>query len=186
MTRLYEVDVADIFAFKEPVLRAVGVPARCDRVVVSRDLRDDWPRALRESGLDVAQPTAWLLEGLLMYLAEVDRERLLGRIDGLSAPGSRLALEPAGWTIPPDLAPNAAIGRVTEAVVQSLAGADHAAAAAEASVGDPAAWLAAHGWCAHVQPAKEVFTSFDRPVPPLLEHLRRFLATAKRADKSFT
>jgi methyltransferase (TIGR00027 family) len=107
-------------AFKEPVLRSVGVPAGCDRVVVSQDLRDDWPRALCESGFDVTQPTAWLLEGLLMYLAEVDRERLLGRIDELSTAGSQLALEPAGWTIPHDLAPNAAIGRVSEAVVQSL------------------------------------------------------------------
>jgi hypothetical protein len=37
-----------------------------------------------------------------------------------------------------------------------------------------------------VQPAQQVFTSLDRPVPPLLEHSRRFLATAERADNSFT
>jgi len=152
-------------------------------VVLRQDLRDDWPAALRQSGLDATQPSVWLLEGLLMYLPEADRERLLGRIDHLSAPRSRLALEPAGWTIPHDLAPGAALGQASRAVVDTLVGAGQAALA-EASVADPAAWVATHGWRAHLQPAQEVFVAYGRPVPHLLDRLRRYLATAERVESS--
>jgi O-methyltransferase involved in polyketide biosynthesis len=37
-------------------------------VPVEADLRDDWPAALQAAGFDRWQPTAWLAEGLLMYL----------------------------------------------------------------------------------------------------------------------
>ena len=62
--------------------RAVGI-----------DLRDDWPTALRASSFDIDQPTAWIAEGLLMYLPPEAQNRLLDSITVLSAPGSRIATE---------------------------------------------------------------------------------------------
>ena len=57
------------------------------------DLRDDWPTALRDSGFDPTQPTAWIAEGLLIYLPPDAQDRLFDNITALSAPGSRLATE---------------------------------------------------------------------------------------------
>ncbi len=75
---------------KDEVLAAVHAAPACERVVVPCDLRDDWPAALRAAGLDPARPTAWIAEGLLVYLAPDDVDRLLD-----SSPGSRPRA--AGW-----------------------------------------------------------------------------------------
>jgi methyltransferase (TIGR00027 family) len=67
-------------------------------------LRDDWPAALVEAGLDPGQPTAWSAEGLLVYLPPEAQDRLFDNVAALSAPGSRIACEhmdfrniPADW-----------------------------------------------------------------------------------------
>ena len=57
------------------------------------DLRQDWPAALKGAGFDPALPTAWLAEGLLMYLPAEAQDRLFEQITELSAPGSRVAAE---------------------------------------------------------------------------------------------
>jgi methyltransferase (TIGR00027 family) len=180
--RLFEVDVADMFEFKEPILQAGGAAARCQRVVVAADLRNDWPAAIRASGYSYNRdrPTAWLLEGLLMYLTAAERDRLLERIGRLSAPESQLVLEPAGWTIPHALAPTVAFGQADQAVVQQIVAAGETAVA-EDSVGHPARWLAGHGWQAQLYAGADQFTAYGRPVPPLLNRLRRYLATAQRS-----
>ena len=59
------------------------------------DLRFDWPAALKAAGFDPAKPTAWLAEGLLMYLPADAQDRLFEQITALSAPGSRIAAETA-------------------------------------------------------------------------------------------
>ena len=44
---------------------------------MSVDLREDWPKALTDSGFDPTQPTSWSAEGLLIYLpphAQVEAE----------------------------------------------------------------------------------------------------------------
>jgi methyltransferase (TIGR00027 family) len=45
--------------------------------------------------LDPAVPTAWLAEGLLMYLPAAAQDRLFEQVTELSAPGSRIAVETA-------------------------------------------------------------------------------------------
>ena len=55
--------------------------------------REDWPAALRRSGFDDSQPTAWSAEGLLVYLPPEAQDRLFDNITALSAPGSQLATE---------------------------------------------------------------------------------------------
>ena len=68
------------------------------------DLRDDWPAALRAAGFDPAQPTAWLAEGLLIYLPPEAQHRLFDQITALSAPGSTVATEFAPGIVDLDVA----------------------------------------------------------------------------------
>ena len=91
-TRLFEVDTAAPLAFKASVLRQERAVARCERITVAVDLREDWPGALAAAGHDPAVPTAWIAEGLLIYLPEDAVELLLARISAQSAPGSRMGL----------------------------------------------------------------------------------------------
>jgi methyltransferase (TIGR00027 family) len=60
------------------------------------DLREDWAAALVDAGFDASVPTAWLAEGLLMYLPADAQDRLFAQVTELSAPGSRIAAETVG------------------------------------------------------------------------------------------
>ena len=55
------------------------------------DLRQDWPAALRAAGFNPAARTAWLAEGLLMYLPAEAQDRLFTQIGELSPAGSRVS-----------------------------------------------------------------------------------------------
>lgn len=81
--------------YKAATLAAHGVTPSADRREVAIDLRQDWPAALKAAGLHPAAPTAWLAEGLLMYLPADAQDRLFAQITELSAPGSRVAAETA-------------------------------------------------------------------------------------------
>ena len=99
---VFELDQPQVIEFKTRVLADLGVSPTAERRTIGIDLRDDWPTALRESGFDVNQPTAWIAEGLLIYLPPDAQDRLLDNITALSAPGSRFATEfmTAGTTLP--------------------------------------------------------------------------------------
>jgi methyltransferase (TIGR00027 family) len=90
---VYEVDQPKVIEFKSAMMSALSAAPAADRRTVSIDLREDWPAALRRSGFDDTQPTAWSAEGLLMYLPPDAQDRLFDNITTLSAPGSRLATE---------------------------------------------------------------------------------------------
>ncbi|GAT07798.1 class I SAM-dependent methyltransferase [Mycolicibacterium novocastrense] len=92
-TTVFELDQPEVIAFKSDTLAALGAEPSADRHVVAIDLRDDWPKALRDNGFDPSQPTAWIAEGLLIYLPPEAQDLLFDRIDDLSAPGSRVATE---------------------------------------------------------------------------------------------
>ncbi len=57
------------------------------------DLREDWPAALQAAGFDASQPTAWLVEGLLIYLPPDAQDLLFDLITDQSAPGSTVGTE---------------------------------------------------------------------------------------------
>jgi methyltransferase (TIGR00027 family) len=81
-----------VLEFKADTLAKLGATPTTERRVVGIDLRQDWPTALRHTGFDTEQPTAWLVEGLLIgFLPPAAQDRLLDDITGLSAAGSRLA-----------------------------------------------------------------------------------------------
>lgn len=92
-TVVYEIDQPAVIEFKTRVLSEAGAAPAADRRTISIDLRADWPKALRDNGFDPSQPTAWIAEGLLIYLPPDAQDRLLDNITALSAPGSRLATE---------------------------------------------------------------------------------------------
>lgn len=95
-TVVYEIDQPKVLAYKEQTLAANNVTPAAERRAVAIDLRQDWPAALTAAGFDPAAPTAWLAEGLLMYLPADGQDRLFDQITALSAPGSRIAAETAG------------------------------------------------------------------------------------------
>lgn len=91
--RLYELDLPEVMDFKQRVLDEAAAVTRCERTAVPIDLRADWTTPLRTAGLDAAEPTGWLAEGLLVYLAADEAEDLLVRVGELSVAGSQLAFE---------------------------------------------------------------------------------------------
>jgi methyltransferase (TIGR00027 family) len=66
---------------------------RAERREVPVDLRADWPKALCDNGFDPSAPTAWLAEGLLMYLTPAAQDELFDAVNSLAVSGSRLAVE---------------------------------------------------------------------------------------------
>jgi methyltransferase (TIGR00027 family) len=92
-TTVYEIDQPQVIEFKTRTLADLGAEPTATRRTVSIDLRYDWPAALREAGLDTSAPTAWLAEGLLIYLPPDAQDRLFDHITALSAPGSAVATE---------------------------------------------------------------------------------------------
>ena len=131
---VYELDLPEVLSFKESVLAGQDAVARCSLTVLPVDLRADWPGRLTETGFDPAVPTAWLVEGLLVYLTAEEAALLLRRVGALSAPGSRLSFERN----------NAA---TVMAEGDRSSGIEDYAALWKGGLGqDPAHWLGENGW----------------------------------------
>ena len=94
-TTVYELDQPEVLAYKSSTLAENGATPSADRREVAIDLRQDWPAALRAAGFDPTQRTAWLAEGLLMYLPAEAQDRLFTLIGELSPAGSRVSAETA-------------------------------------------------------------------------------------------
>jgi methyltransferase (TIGR00027 family) len=92
-TVVFELDQPRVLDFKREALAAHGDQPAVERREVAVDLRNDWPQALRNNGFDPSKPSAWIAEGLLIYLPATAQHQLFAGIDSLAAPGSHLALE---------------------------------------------------------------------------------------------
>ena len=103
-TVIYEIDQPAVIDFKTRVLNDLDAQPRAQRRTVGIDLREDWPTALKAAGFDPTVPTAWLAEGLLIYLPPDAQDRLFDTITALSAPGSAVATEYAPGIIDYDAA----------------------------------------------------------------------------------
>ncbi len=182
--RLWELDMPDVFAFKERVLADHGATPGCERVVVPTDLREDWHHRLSGAGFNPARPTAWLIEGLLMYLDEGERDLLLDRAGALSSEGSRIALDhrPGFFSPPAVTSTDDPSGDRAAARFAALA----AAASSDQSLTAPEEWLGGHGWRAKAEEPAGILARHGRPVPAQLEPVaagaaRSWMATAERA-----
>ncbi|MET9361807.1 SAM-dependent methyltransferase [Streptomyces sp. NPDC006632] len=168
-TRLFEVDTAAPLEFKESVLRQERAVARCERITVTVDLREDWPTALAAAGHDAAAPTVWIAEGLLIYLLQDAVELLLARIGARSAAGSRMGLT---------LGPRGVIERFGADAVPGSA----ASLWVSEMPDDPVTWLAGHGWEAVSHTLRECAAAYGRPIstPPRREERPGGLISAVR------
>ncbi len=175
-TRLWELDQPAVLAAKDAALAAEGAEPSCERRTVPVDLAEpDWPRALAAAGFDPAAPSAWLVEGLLMYLDEAAVRSLLAATAALAAPGSWLGADLFNTVVlaSPLLRPLLALVAAQGAPWRFASD-------------DPAALFAAAGWQAGVTEAREAGASYGR-WPFLIEprRLRRvpryYLVAAQRA-----
>ena len=148
-TTVFELDVPEMVAFKESVL-VHDAPRCAARLPVPVDLTEDWVTPLVAAGFDPSVPTAWVAEGLVMYLTEEQNDVLLTTVRGLSAPGSRLALTTLSQGSLDAIADSAADGTV-------------ASMWRFGAPADPEAWLAAYGWKAQAYDPAERAAAYGRP-----------------------
>ncbi|ULE33851.1 SAM-dependent methyltransferase [Mycobacterium sp. IDR2000157661] len=162
-TVVYEIDQPQVIEFKATTMASIGAAPAAHLRTVGIDLRDDWPNALRASGLDPDQPTAWSTEGLLVYLPPDAQDRLFDDITALSAPGSRLATE-----YHPDAA--AAIGARARAISERWG--DEAVTNLDISQlfypgerNHVVDYLGERGWQVSARTRPEVFAAYGRDFP---------------------
>lgn len=158
-TVVYELDQSQVLQFKREVLVEHGDEPTAERREVAVDLRDDWPAALTAAGFDPSKPSAWIAEGLLIYLPATAQAQLFDGIDALSAPGSWVAVE-EGRPMPAD---------VFAAKQQEERDADEGATFFNLTYNEqhaPAAeWFATRGWAAEATPLVSYLEGVGRPVP---------------------
>lgn len=159
---VYEIDQPQVIEFKSATLASIGATPAAELRTVGVDLREDWPKALRDSGFDISQRTAWSAEGLLVYLPPDAQDRLFDDITALSAPGSRLATE-----YHPDAA--ASIGARTRELSSKM---DVAGVDFDISklfyAGDRrpvVEYLSGNGWDVSARQRPELFTEYGRDFP---------------------
>jgi methyltransferase (TIGR00027 family) len=161
-TTVYEIDQPKVLEYKAATLAANGVQPSADRREVPIDLRQDWPAALTAAGFDRTRPTAWLAEGLLMYLPADAQDRLFAQMTELSAPGSRVAAESMGIhakdrreRMRTRFAAIAAQFDVDPTDISELTYEDPN----RAEVAD---WLTSHGWRAEAKPSQDEMRRLNR------------------------
>jgi methyltransferase (TIGR00027 family) len=151
--RLFEVDQPNVLGFKDQVLDGHGAVAACARYTVGVNLQDDWPAALREAGFDPSALTAWLVEGLLMYLPVEAETQLYAAIHDLSALGSRLFVERPD----PDI-----LMRSQKVDAMRQVGVDVSELLQSGARPSAAGWLTDNGWSATEQASTAVAQRYGR------------------------
>ncbi len=169
-TVVYELDQPKVLQFKSDTLREHGAQPRAQLVNVPIDLRQDWPKALREAGFDASQPAAWSAEGLVRYLPAQAQDLLFERIHSLSAAGSWLASNvPArDFTDPERVRRQREDMQRMRAVAAKLVDAeitdyDDLWYREERTAVDE--WLGEHGWDVSTATFSELMARYGRSVP---------------------
>jgi methyltransferase (TIGR00027 family) len=174
-TTVYELDQPRVLEFKLSTLTDHGAEPACNRVAVAVDLRQDWPKALREAGFDPSAPSAWSAEGLMPYLPAAAQELLFDRIQELTAAGSRVAVEALG---PKFLDPEYRAKRRERmdrirALMSKVDPGREIPRSDELwyfeereDVGD---WFRRHGWDVTVTPSDELMAGYGRKAPKEVE-----------------
>jgi methyltransferase (TIGR00027 family) len=158
-TRLFEIDQPDVLAFKDAVLTTRDAVPRCHRVARAADLRQNWAAVLLDSGLRPSERTAWLAEGLLIYLTAEEVEQLFATITGLSAPGSTIAFEYTDY-----LSDDAGTSPISHA--RTMPGMSRITALWKGGLGaETPDWLGRHGWQIQTHSIGPVAASYHRSIP---------------------
>jgi len=162
-TTVFEIDQPKVIDFKTGVLDGIGAQPTAQRHTVGIDLREDWPTALRAAGFDPALPTAWVAEGLLVYLPSDAQDRLFDTITSLSAPGSTVATEYVPRIM--DFDPEQATALTSNAREQGL-DLDMGSLVYAGPRSHVMEYLRGIGWTVTGTPGDELFQRHDLPVPP--------------------
>jgi methyltransferase (TIGR00027 family) len=153
-TQLFEIDQPDVLAFKDAVLNRHGAVPRCRRTALAADLRENWAGVLLDSGFHPTERTAWLAEGLLIYLTAEEAGHLLTAATDLSAPGSRIAFEYN------DTSDGSPVSRA-----RTLPGMSRITSLWKGGLGSAAPdWLTRHGWQVQTQGIGPVAANYDRRI----------------------
>lgn len=174
---VYELDKSEVITFKTRTLADLGAVPGAEHRPIAVDLRDDWPAALRAAGYLTDRPTAWLAEGLLIYLPPAAQDRLLDNITELSAPGSRIATENTPTVSAEDLQEMSERMRMTQEEWRAkgmdlgdevdVADLFYAGERTEAAI-----YLAGKGWKTSLRKGTELFADYG--LPPSAEGLSSF------------
>ncbi len=161
-TTIFELDRPQVLDFKREVLAEQGATPNAERREIAIDLREDWPQALRDSGFDASEPSAWIAEGLLIYLPAAAQQQLFAGIDALASAGSYVAVED-GAPMPAEAftaaveAERAAQAQGDERLFFQLVYNERHAPAED--------WFAEHGWESVATPLAHYLKKVGRPVP---------------------
>jgi methyltransferase (TIGR00027 family) len=181
---VYEIDQPKVLEFKAETLRAHDARPAARVVDVPIDLRQDWPTALRDSGFDPSEPTAWLAEGLLPYLPADGQDLLFERLQQLSAVDSRIAVEafaPGYFDEDYQQRVRAAVREMRDEAAEAGHQIPDATqlffAEPRADVSD---WLRDHGWEVSTLPAAEVMARHKPEVADDMEDRRSVFVEGRR------
>jgi methyltransferase (TIGR00027 family) len=158
---VFEVDRGDIFDVKDALVDDAELVPRTERRTVIADILDpDWISRLAAVGWNAAEPTAWIVEGLLIYLKQIQRAQLLNQLAEASRSG-RL-----GATL------STASGPMPHPLWQP------------AGDGDPEVWMASAGWSATTETMAAASRSYGRPLPTTRWTTGWHLVSAVRARRT--
>lgn len=154
---VYELDRDDVFDVKEPVLAGFDAEPACDRRVIRVDLALEWIPELLRAGFDRNRPSAFLTEGLLMYLEPDAAENVVAGISSIAADGSWIGLDAVNKEM--------LDSPFTKAYMKKLA---DVGAPWHFAIPNPDIFFAHHGWQAKVSMPGEPDANFGRwPFPAM-------------------
>ncbi|WP_243077198.1 SAM-dependent methyltransferase [Microbacterium sp. SS28] len=159
-TTVFELDHADVVAFTGRVAEASRAVPRCRRVPIAADVTGPWASNIVAQGFRPSEPTHWVLEGLLPYLAAHDQGAVLDDVVHLSAPGSRAVIERA---VPIEDTPEARERLETFSRATGLPMDD---VLARADPPDPVDLIVRAGWSAESTPIAELEHRYGRALRP--------------------
>jgi methyltransferase (TIGR00027 family) len=169
-TTVFEIDQPRVIEFKTRTIAALGATAPVEHRPLGVDLRHDWPVALRAAGFDHTQPTAWIAEGLLIYLPPQAQDKLFDDIIGLSAAGSRLGTEDVASISAEQLTEISARMQSMRAL-SAQSGPDSGPAIDVAELwyagerAEASAYLSRRGWSTVRSRTSDLFVAYGRPRP---------------------
>ncbi|MCV7360882.1 SAM-dependent methyltransferase [Mycolicibacterium neworleansense] len=151
---VFEIDLPELFEFKEPVLAAAEVTPSCRRHVIAADLRSDWTKPLCDSGFRSHIPTLWVDEGALAYLPPEPRDDVVVALTDLSAPGSQFGV--SRYAVDADSSPYAGL--------RSLVGGQASVDVPDDTIRGVCERLDGLGWDTKFRSWNDAVTQFDRVV----------------------
>jgi methyltransferase (TIGR00027 family) len=158
-TVVYELDRPKVLEFKRDVLTAHGAKPAAERREIAVDLRDDWQHPLKDNGFDPTKPSAWIVEGLMIYLPATAQGQLFAGIDMLAGPGSHVAVE-EGEPMPRPVWESLKEAEVAEGGIGTFFTLIYNQQYAPAAL-----WFSERGWTTVSTPLTDLLTELGRPLP---------------------